>query len=462
MDSVGSSYEENQPSRQIPGLEVAGKEKPSQAAIEEWSRDRTTKLSIICAVLFITMVTLIVVAKMQEEPIKHEYVRNDMDHIRCGSEGHNGYYYKREELSENWLIYLESSTEVGMDLKGGGLCASSGSDEVAALGVCEELDHARPDEMTSFGGILSSDANKNQLFHSWNTIVIPWCSGYAFTSDRSFSDGFTVQGGVLIHEVLSQLDFSEAEKVVLAGSGTGGLQALLRASTLQNIINNDNTQVFVIADSAFFLDTKGEGKPLKELYDKQSTSFPFPFSVCNESNISLDDCLWPKFWLQHQRPTIPIFIIQSWYDSWNLKNYLQLECFDSTFAYTKETCVSGLEDAHEFRQKLEEAIGLVFFGEESKRIGTDDPLNKTTGFWVTTCPGHGFLTHDDSYFEEVDEVWKVSLKPLQTTIREWMESVDVDHIGDEDNTVDIFSYMLADHQDWSETIKCPVRSNPTS
>lgn len=453
MESLGSSYEENQPSRQIPALEVTGKEKPSQAAIEQWSRDRTTKLSTICGVLFITLVTLIIVAKMQEKPILREYVRHDLDHIQCGSEGNNGYFYKREELtSRDWLIYLESSTEVGMDLSGGGLCAIWRDLDATKLTACKELDDARPEEITSFGGILSLDA-KNQLFQSWNTIVIPWCSGFAFTSNRTLLDGFTVEGGVLIDEVLSHIDYSEADRVVLAGSGTGGLQALLRASTIKNTINNNDTQAFVLADSAFFLDTKGDQEPLKQLYYPETAAFLS--SVCTESNDPASNCLWPKVELSSQPPSVPIFIVQSWYDCWNLQNILEIDCFDShTFAYKEESCGSDINDAHDFRLNLERTIGLVFFEDESKRVGTDIPLNKNLGFWVTTCPGHGFLTHDDSYLEEDDAVWTVLYKPLQTTIREWMSH-------SLDDTVDVKSYMLADQLNWTDSFVCPERSNPT-
>jgi len=456
MDSVGSECDESQPSRQIPGLEVKGmEEKPSKAAIEQWSKDRTTKLTLVGCLFFITLVTLIVVAVMQQGPLLHEYVRYEMEHIHCGYEGNNGYFYKRIEPSNSWLIYLESSTEVGMDLDGGGLCATEKPDDEGRWTVCKNLADVRPDEMISFNGILSTDA-KNELFNTWNTVVVPWCSGFAFTSNMTGVNGFSVEGGVLLDEVLNQIDFSSADKVVLAGSGTGGLQALLRANSIKATINNSNTQAFVLADSAFFVDSQGDGEPLiEQLYHAETASFLS--AACVDSSVQPKECLWPEVALMSEPPNqdVPIFIVQSWYDCWNMKHLLNIECFNShTFAYLEDTCGDDINDAHVLKLRLEMAIGQVFYNDSSIRVGTgpDAPLYKNLGFWLTTCPSHGFLTHDDSYLEE--DRWTVHHKPLQTTIKEWIDSIDPN--------VDGKSYMLADHLNWTDSFEgCPTRSNPT-
>lgn len=453
MDSACSEYDEKAPPRQIPGLEVKGIQKPSQAAIEQWRKERTTKLSLVGCLLFITMVTLIVVALMQQKPILHDYVRYEMEDLQCGREGDVAYYYERIESSNKWLIYLESSTEVGTDLPGGGLCVSEIEDnEEGWYDNCETLADKRPEDIESFDGILSTDV-RNELFSTWNTVVVPWCSGFAFTSNMvsKRNKDFSVRGGALLDLVLEKIDFSAAEKVVLAGSGTGGLQALYRASSIKDKINNNDTEVFVVADSAFFVDNQSEGIRLEDLYHDESEEF-LP-SVCIANNAEDPGrCFWPEVALVPERPEIPIFIIQSWYDSWSLKHLLKINCFKShTFTYLPNTCRdSDIKDAHTLKTRMENAIGEVFFDDKSVRVGvgTASPLNANLGYWLTTCPGHGFLTHDDSYLE--DHIWTVDHKSLQNTLKEWINGVN--------GTGDGSHYRLADQTTWDDSIEdCPTR-----
>jgi len=448
MDSA-SEYDEKAPSRQIPGLEIKGIPKPSQAAIEQWRKERTTKLSIVGCLLFITMVTLIIIAIMQQQPILHQYVRYEMEDCICGSEGYGAcYYYKRiEPSSKDWLIYLESSTEDGMDVDGGGLCVKT--EPHSWLDNCKELSKVRPEDVESFDGILSTDV-KNELFSSWNTVVVPWCSGFAFTSNMTSND-LTVKGGALVDGALKAIDFSEAERVVLAGSGTGGLQALLRTRTLKETVNNSDAQVFVIADSAFFVNP-GDEELWEHLYHHpESDEFLSP--TCLNQTLKPSRCFWPEVALVFERPEIPMFIIQSWYDVWNIRHLLGVEdCFEShTFAYLPNTCAAQINKAHDLKARMENAMGEVFYGDKSTEVGgVAQPLNPNLGFWLTTCPSHGFLTHDDSYLE--DEIWTVHHQPLQTTIKEWMDKENIDGK----------SYMLADHRNWTETFEgCPERETPT-
>jgi len=454
MDSA-SEYDEKAPSRQIPGLEIKGIPKPSQAAIEQWRKERTTKLSIVGCLLFITMVTLIIIAIMQQQPILHQYVRYEMEDCICGSEGYGAcYYYKRiEPSSKDWLIYLESSTEDGMDVDGGGLCVKT--EPHSWLDNCKELSKVRPEDVESFDGILSTDV-KNELFSSWNTVVVPWCSGFAFTANFTRADGFTVTGGALVDRVLESMDFSETDKLVLAGSGTGGLQALLRANTLNDTINSGSstqlTDVFVIADSAFFVYPNDDKWDLwEDLYQPGSDNFLS--SDCIGLHPGEESrCFWPEVALgiepEIERPEIPMFIIQSWYDIWNMRNLIDVKnCFDShTFAYLESTC-ADISKAHNLKVRMENSLGKLFYNDSSKRVGegSAQPLNPNLGFWLTSCPSHGFLAHDDSYGK-----WTVLQSSVQNTIKEWMEG-----------NVDDSSRLNNDRNYTKNFVGCQQRGTPT-
>ena len=141
--------------------------------------------------------------------------------------------------------------------------------------------------------ILDTDSTRNPLFHSYNHVVIPYCSSDAWlgeetTNTESIETGtpycdcfnyttsnqqgcftfdpesprlqFTLRGKIIYESIIKQLladhGMANAERVILAGSSAGGLGAINHAKWTREKFNNSNSsaELMVLTDSAWFID----------------------------------------------------------------------------------------------------------------------------------------------------------------------------------------------------------------
>ena len=139
--------------------------------------------------------------------------------------------------------------------------------------------------------ILDSDPAKNPLFHSYNHVVIPYCSSDVWLGEEttnteavesttsqcdcfnyttaSNQNGcfnfnpespnipFTFRGKIIyqsiIQQLLSDYGMDSADKVILAGSSAGGLGVINHAKWTRETVNS-STELKVLFDSAWFVD----------------------------------------------------------------------------------------------------------------------------------------------------------------------------------------------------------------
>ena len=139
--------------------------------------------------------------------------------------------------------------------------------------------------------ILDPDPAKNLLFHSYNHVVIPYCSsdvwlGEETTNTEAVEMGtshcncfnyttssnqngcfnfnpnspnvqFTFRGKIIYRSIIQQLlaDYGmyNADKVILAGSSAGGLGVINHAKWTRETLNS-STELKVFFDSAWFID----------------------------------------------------------------------------------------------------------------------------------------------------------------------------------------------------------------
>ena len=139
--------------------------------------------------------------------------------------------------------------------------------------------------------ILDPDPAKNHLFHSYNHVVIPYCSsdvwlGEETTNTEAVRTGtsqcdcfnyttssnqngcfnfnpnspnvqFTFRGKIIYQSIIQQLldDYGMdiADKVVLAGSSAGGLGVINHAKWTHQVLDT-STKLMVFFDSAWFVD----------------------------------------------------------------------------------------------------------------------------------------------------------------------------------------------------------------
>ena len=142
---------------------------------------------------------------------------------------------------------------------------------------------------------LDMDPIKNRLFHSYNHVVIPYCSSDVWLGEEiSLTQKLLAMGGVIpsvtvsttqhqptmqngcfnfnpnsenlqftfrgkiifqsiIRQLLADYDMMNADRVILAGSSAGGLGAVNHAKWTHEILNS-STELKVLFDLAWFID----------------------------------------------------------------------------------------------------------------------------------------------------------------------------------------------------------------
>ena len=137
--------------------------------------------------------------------------------------------------------------------------------------------------------ILDTDPTKNPLFHSYNHVIIPYCSSDVWLGEETtnteavgISDSqcncfnytssnqnscfifnpkspnlqFTFRGKIIFQSIVRQLlaDYGmmNADRVILAGSSAGGLGAVNHAKWTRETLNS-STKLMVLFDSAGLL-----------------------------------------------------------------------------------------------------------------------------------------------------------------------------------------------------------------
>ena len=139
--------------------------------------------------------------------------------------------------------------------------------------------------------ILDPDSAKNPLFHSYNHVVIPYCSSDVWLGEETTNTeavetttsncdcfnyttvsnqngcfnfnpqspniSFTFRGKIIYQSIIQQLladyGMDNADKFILAGSSAGGLGVINHAKWTRETINS-STELKVLSDSAWFVD----------------------------------------------------------------------------------------------------------------------------------------------------------------------------------------------------------------
>lgn len=450
-------------------------------SLEQWHKQRVRKLSIAGCLFLGALVILLVVARTQGESTalmeseaaaaaftKVTVADSGGTPFKCGFQD-AAYYIRRGSNTNRWLVYLGSSTEGNnVYAAGGGIC-----DDVDA---CKSLAAERPETHTHFEGILSnSDSNP---FRSWQVVYVPWCSGFAFATSLNYEletkPTLVAQGPEMLSKIMSNLPGAQnAEVLVLAGSGTGGMQALMRANVLKQ--ETQARKVMVIADSAFAVNNKTsdmfhEAYSFSQSHQSQSGTVTSNLNgACTSSTSPVDNtaspwqCMWPNEFLKHtytKSSEVPVFIAQSLYDTWALKNLVEggNSCFNpTTFAPTGD-CPEGsaaLGLAHAYKRHIREQLEYRFHLKDPSTKEETDPL-ASLGMWIIGCPAHGLLCHDDTYLnpELSGKHWIVQHKELDRAITAWVED-NLKEGGPTDNHV----FIDGKTNDWSSDLECPTRGS---
>ncbi|CAM8880804.1 unnamed protein product [Rhodiola kirilowii] len=238
-----------------------------------------------------------------------------------------------------------------------------------------------------FSGILSSQQSHNPDFYNWNRIKVRYCDGSSFTGDQEEVDPTNLhfRGAKVFVAVMEDLlakGMKNARNAILSGCSAGGLTSILHCDIFRTIIPQP-AKVKCISDAGFFINAKdvSGGHAFKTYFNQvvatHNSAGNLPASCT--SKINPPSCFFPQKAARYVKT--PLFLLNSAYDSWQIKNVLAPTEADPSGAWNK--CKLNFNKCSPHQLK---AI-KTFRGKFLKDIVKLGP-SKTRGIFVDSCYLH--------------------------------------------------------------------------
>ncbi|KAG2593495.1 hypothetical protein PVAP13_5NG112114 [Panicum virgatum] len=246
-------------------------------------------------------------------------------------------------------------------------------------------------EAVEFTGILSNRHQENPDFHNWNIVVIRYCDGASFAGDAEGEDqdgtklffrGLRIWEAVVDELMAKGMD--TAKQALLTGCSAGSLAALLHCDNFRERFPQD-VSIKCLSDAGFFIDEKdlsGErslrtlinaivhlqnvrealpkgclaNKDPTEVSSHISNSVLFVMFLNSLTDESLLQCFFPAELIKSINT--PTFILNSDYDSWQIRNALAPngsypgQAWSSCKADIRNCSSTQMDILHGFRKKL--------------------------------------------------------------------------------------------------------------
>ncbi|KAF5735242.1 pectinacetylesterase family protein [Tripterygium wilfordii] len=225
----------------------------------------------------------------------------------------------------NWLVHIE----------GGAWCKDTAT--CLSRKNTERGSSSKMKKDMGFSGILSGKKNSNPDFYDWNRIKIRYCDGSSFTGDVeavSPSTGLYLRGARVWRAIIDDLlakGMNKAQMAILSGCSAGGLSAILHCDNFKDLLPA-TTKVKCISDAGFFLNAKdiSGGQTIQNFFSQVAATHGSTKNLpasCTARTTPAELCFFPQYVAQTMRT--PLFILNSAYDSWQLKNILAPSSADS-------------------------------------------------------------------------------------------------------------------------------------
>ncbi|XP_072169053.1 uncharacterized protein [Diadema setosum] len=232
-------------------------------------------------------------------------------------------------------------------------------------------------------GILSDDPDINPDFHHWHAVQLHYCDGASFTGNSPtalsvLDDGVIYQRGRLILDtiiahLLNATGMNTARRIILSGTGSGGLGVFMLADHVKSLLPNTTT-IHALADSAFYPDAFNRTNfmhirlQFQRLFNLHRLTEGLD-SSCFKSKLVSDpgstwQCMFPEYGARFV--SVPLFIANSMYEPWSLWFILNMRCHPA----------SCPDIAPQMVQYGEDFVGLL-----RQHAG----LSSEDGVFVTSC-----------------------------------------------------------------------------
>ncbi|KAG6737036.1 hypothetical protein POTOM_059996 [Populus tomentosa] len=324
-----------------------------------------------------------------------------------------GYHFAKGSGSgiDNWLVHME----------GGGWCESVES--CVSRRDTYKGSSLKMEKTMGFSGILGSKQAANPDFYNWNRIKIRYCDGSSFTGDVEAVDPKTklyFRGERIWQAIIDDLlakGMRNARNAILSGCSAGGLAAILHCDKFQSLLPA-SARVKCVSDAGYFIhgtDISG-GSRIESFFGQvvkthvtlylliivlilfpvsdivriglylNSISFPslvgsaknLPASCTSKTRPEL--CFFPQYVAQTMRT--PLFIINSAYDSWQIKNILAPTAVDSKKEW--KNCKLDLKKCSATQLQTVQNYRTQFL----KAVNTGLGSSTSRGLWINSCYAH--------------------------------------------------------------------------
>ncbi|CAD8202184.1 unnamed protein product [Paramecium pentaurelia] len=284
----------------------------------------------------------------------------------------------------------------------------------------------------TYNGFFSRSQSLNPDFYNWNIININYCDGtghQGYKKDAALYNGKKLyfRGDKIVKSIIIEFyeRMSKGGTVIVSGCSAGGLAAYYWVEYFRDILPL-NVQVLGVPDSGIFIDMKsidGTELPKLSLIEMQklvNQEASNPNAECVQSN---PNELWKCFYAQYllRYVNVPIFIVNSLYDTASIKDLLQISC-------VARNSLSGCsQKERKYIEELHSSIQTVISGRRS--------IFRDTGSFAPACLEHCFL--QTTYYQSTS--WQVPGKSgftIQKSLRQWLSQFNVGNLDNHIDSVD--------------------------
>ncbi|KAJ8555320.1 hypothetical protein K7X08_012816 [Anisodus acutangulus] len=277
----------------------------------------------------------------------------------------------------NWIIFLD----------GGSWCSSIPDCLNRSTGFLGSTKHMK--RQGFFAGILYNSSEQNPEFYNWNRVRVKYCDGSSFTGDVEQVDPenkLFFRGARIFKAIMEDLwskGMRSAENAILCGTSAGGLATILNCDKFKSLLPND-ARVKCVADAGFFINgnTISGTSDIQEMYRRivnlHGSAKNLPSACTSAMEPSL--CFFPQNVVPYVQT--PLFIINSIYDIWQIKNIFVPENLDPQ--HTWKDCKERINNCTFSQRILIQAFGVEFL-----KIFECLPPSFTRGYFLTSCYSHG-------------------------------------------------------------------------
>ncbi|OAY29987.1 pectin acetylesterase 7 [Manihot esculenta] len=277
----------------------------------------------------------------------------------------------------NWIVHME----------GGGWC-----DDVKS---CLERKNTykgsslKMEKTMGFSGILGKKQAANPDFYNWNRIKIKYCDGSSFTGDVEAVDPKTklfFRGERIWQAVIDDLlakGMKNAQNAILSGCSAGGLAAILHCDKFRSLLPQ-TARVKCVSDAGYFIHGKdvAGGFEIENFFGRivrlHGSVKSLPPSCTSVMKPEL--CFFPQYVAKTMRT--PLFVINSGYDFWQLKNIMAPSAVDPKGNW--KSCKFDLKKCSAPQLKTVQDFRTQFLNALSTGAGSK-PSN---GVFINSCYAH--------------------------------------------------------------------------